>query len=252
MLNFQKASDNAKLKELAAAIGVLLKHIYTFSLPSGWSCPAARECLSKAHPITGKITDGKEAIFRGYSATDEARSTAARKSRIVNFEQLKHLTEEAMFELIMASINTTRYLCMEVIRVHAAGDYFSEAYFRAWMRAAKSRPDIKMYSYTKSLNYWVANLDIVPDNFNLIASRGGRHDHLIEEYGLREARVIFKPEEAEALGWPIDKDDSIAAIGTGNFCLLLHGTQPAGSVASKAQSDMKKRNIKFSYSRGNK
>ena len=34
--------------------------IHTISLPSGYSCPAADECLSKAHKVTGKITGEKQ------------------------------------------------------------------------------------------------------------------------------------------------------------------------------------------------
>ena len=37
---------------------VIVIPVHTISLPSGYSCPAADECLSKANKVTGKITDG--------------------------------------------------------------------------------------------------------------------------------------------------------------------------------------------------
>ena len=51
---------NAKLKALAKRVKMVLK---TFSLPSGWTCPAAKECKSRADRATGKIKDGKHTKF---------------------------------------------------------------------------------------------------------------------------------------------------------------------------------------------
>ena len=42
----------------------LSKEIVTFSLPSGYSCPGAKDCLAKADRETGKIIDGKHQKFR--------------------------------------------------------------------------------------------------------------------------------------------------------------------------------------------
>jgi len=38
----------------------------------------------------------------------------------------------------------------------------------------------------------------------------------------------------------IDHDDTHAAFGKENFALLIHGTQPAGSAASKALQVIRK------------
>ena len=56
-------------------------------------------------------------------------------------------------------------------------------------------------------------------------------------------------EQAEELGLPIDHDDSHAALNGGSFALLLHGTQPKDSDASKALKALKG---KGSYSRNKK
>ena len=50
-----------------------LKGIWHFSLPSGWTCPAATVCMTKADKVTGKISDGKKQKYRCYAAMDEAR-----------------------------------------------------------------------------------------------------------------------------------------------------------------------------------
>ena len=62
-----------------------LKGIYHFSLPSGHSCPGAKNCLTKADRVTGKITDKQTEVdgmtFRCYAAMDEARRPNVRKVR---------------------------------------------------------------------------------------------------------------------------------------------------------------------------
>ena len=131
-----------------------------------------------------------------------------------------------------------------VVRIHVAGDFFNREYFKAWVKVAKERPEILFYAYTKSLPYWVDNkveCDII-DNLVLTASRGGRRDDLIESNGLRSVSVVFEAGEAEDFDLPIDHDDSHAADPSqrfNNFALLIHGTQPAGSVAGKAVKALK-------------
>ena len=61
--------------------------------------------------------------------------------------------------------------------------------------------------------------------------------------------MVFSLEEAEQRGLQIDHNDSLAMTPGPSFALLLHGTQPMGSVASKALKKLKADNIKFGYSR---
>ena len=67
---------------------------------------------------------------------------------------------------------------------------------------------------------------------------------MIEHCDLRSAKVVFSEAEAEKLGLEIDHDDSHAArpsMRDQDFALLIHGTQPAGSAASKALQVIKKK-----------
>lgn len=209
--------------------------IYTFSLPSGFSCPHALDCLSKANKDTGKITDGKKTSFRCFSASQEALYPSVRAQRWHNFDALKGLTVSQMYGLISLSLPSKA----KKIRIHVGGDFFSQVYFDAWLAIAQDNPSVTFYAYTKSLPYWVARLDEIPSNLILTASRGGRKDELIEKHGLREARVVFSVEEAESLGLDIDHDDSHAYQTGPSFALLIHGTQPKGSEAGKAKNALK-------------
>jgi hypothetical protein len=208
------------------------KRIHTFTLPSGYTCPGASACLTRADKVTGKITDGKAQTFRCFAASMEARLTPLRAKGWNNLELLKGQNESQMTDLIQASLPAG----VTVIRIHVGGDFFSEAYFRAWINVACNNPDVKFYAYTKSLPFWIAALErnLIPENFRLTASEGGKWDHLIAQHSLKTSKVVFSIEEAAALGLDIDHDDSHAYNGTESFALLIHGTQAAGSRASSS------------------
>ena len=80
----------------------------------------------------------------------------------------------------------------------------------------------------------------LPENLVLTASRGGKHDDLIDLHGWKEALVVYSEQEAIDKGLEINHDDTHAAFGEENFALLIHGTQPKGSMASQALSAIKK------------
>ena len=228
-----------------AKLDIYGKKLAMFSLPSGYSCPAALDCLSKAHRVTGKITDGLETLFRCFSATSEALSPNARRARWHNFDILRSLD----FEDMVLAIHDAYPEGCDLCRVHVSGDFYNQRYFDAWMQVARLMPDKLFYAYTKSLTYWVSRLNDIPPNFNLTASYGGRHDHLIATHNLKYSKVVFHPSEAAQLGLEIDHDDSLAMHGTKPFALLIHGTQPKGSDASVATKRLKAEGIKFAYSK---
>lgn len=228
----------------------LAADVLTFSLPAGYTCPCAKDCLAKADIDTGRIVDGPDSKFRCYAASTEAYASSARVSRHRNMNLLKAArTKKRMKELILESTDPR----WGKVRLHASGDFFNQTYFEAWMEAAMERSDTLFYGYTKSLRFWVKYLykemKDWPSNVRLTASVGGRDDHLIERYGLVSAVVVGHPEEAEALGLPIDKDDSHAMVADHDFALLLHNTQPAGSEAAKKVLRMRREKVKFEYSK---
>lgn len=249
---------NSKLKKLykhrdgKLAEWLNVKHgrkyaqVYSLDLQSGVSCPMAKHCFSVARERddgTRFIQDGKHTEFRCFSASQEAQYTGVYRKRRDNFETLRPLDQHQISTLL----HDTLPLDAGIVRAHVAGDMFKESYFRAWLDLAKARPNVLFYAYTKMLNLWVKHREIVErlPNFVLTASRGGKLDHLIETDGLREARVILSPDQASELG-PIDDDDSHAANPAtrhDSFRLLIHGTQPPGSAASKALQILKKAKV---------
>jgi len=218
-----------------------LKGIWHFSLPSGWTCPAATVCMTKADKVTGKISDGKKQKYRCYAAMDEARYPSVRKARWHNFDLLKDLTKDEMVELICDSLPAALKKMGGLLRVHIGGDFFKSDYFLAWKEVAEKFPKIKFYAYTKSVHIWEQFATVIPDNFILTASKGGRFDEKIEALGLKSAEVFLSEEAASMANLEIDHDDSHAWEGTESFALLIHGQQKAGSEASLAQKALRQK-----------
>jgi len=223
----------------------LSKDIYTFSLPAGYTCPAAKLCQSFANRETGKITDGEFMTFRCFAASQEATYPNVRRARWHNFDLLAlyRKSSEAMATLILSSLDTRA----KIVRVHVSGDFFSAEYFRAWCKVATARPDTIFYAYTKSVKIVRANMDAIPSNFKLTLSEGGLNDELINSTGIQSAKVVYSPEQAEVLGLTIDHDDSHAYNNSGSFALLIHGMQKTGTYAAAALKELKRKGVKYSY-----
>ena len=117
-------------------------------------------------------------------------------------------------------------------RIHESGDFYNPLYLEAWLNVAKFNKDIKFYCYSKSLNFFLETL--LPNNFYLTASYGGKYDYLINEgYFTRYSKVVFSIEEAKKLGLEIDVDDNLC-FKDGPFALLLHGLQEKNTASAEA------------------
>ena len=250
------SSANTKIKRLSEIDGIkpFLQHkrkVYSLDLLSGWTCPFAKECLSKVHVNSqGKrsVRDGKHTKFRCFSASQEARLSNVYNLRKHNTDLLENAIDK--FALLEDSLPKNA----GVVRIHVGGDIFNRDYFKSWAMLAETRPDVLFYAYTKSLLYWLElrSQRAIPRNLVLTASYGGRCDNLIKKHKLRYSVVVNTEKQAADLGLEIDHDDSHAADPSTwrkSFALLIHGTQPAGSEAGKA---VKALNGKGSYGKNSK
>jgi hypothetical protein len=76
---------------------------------------------------------------------------------------------------------------IKVLRIHAAGDFFSWAYVEMWREIAKRFPDVKMWSYTKKAQAENAFSDL--ENVNIVKSivpgfgfNFGHCDYILKTY----------------------------------------------------------------------
>ena len=219
---------------------------YSFDLPAGRSCPQALTCKSHVALKNGvsKIVDGHSCKVRCYAASLEAVYPAVRIRHSKNFDAVRHhLRRGGSNELANAIMQAIPATCTR-IRIHSSGDFFNEKYLKSWITVARKRPDIIVYCYSKSVK-WCIDLKKQIDNTpNLIItlSYGGKQDDLIEASGYKTATVVFSEESAKKLGLPIDSTDGLASNrAVRATALLIHGTQPKGSVAGKAVAQLRTR-----------
>ena len=238
MIKLKFSKGNAKLS----------KDIATFSLPAGHSCPFASECKATADRETGKVTDGKDQVFRCFAVSQEALYTNTRKARWHNYDLLRNLNKDEMVTLINESLPAKS----KIIRVHVSGDFFNQKYFDAWMDVAVQNPNKLFYAYTKSVTYWVKRIDSIPSNFVITSSKGGKNDEMIDANYLKTVQVVYSIEEAQAKGLEIDHDDTHAYEGKADFALLIHGTQAKGSAAAKSLSALKSSGVDSGYRKNKK
>ena len=252
MLKFSPA--NAKTKALKDIFPKIKGKVYSLDLPSGYTCPGANKCKSFAvlNSDTNRTTikDGPCCEYRCFSASQEALLPATRKARWHNLNELKKAkTIFAMAGLIIQSLPND----VGIIRIHVSGDFFSTEYLIAWLFVSSVCPDIQFYCYTKSLLQLKEAIQkyklptrglsrgILSDNFHITACIGGKYDSMITELNMRTAKVVYSEKEAKDLGLKIDHTDQYALTTGSNFALLIHGVQPAQTMAAKAVQKLKKK-----------
>jgi hypothetical protein len=178
--------------------------VYEWNLPTGHTCPFALECLVKVDRETGKF-ENKSNAYRCYAASPE-RFPAVRNHRWANYEYVRKSNKPVLPKDCKA------------VRIHAAGDFFNQAYFDMWIEIAKENPDVEFWAYTKSLKYWVNRINQIPANLVLTASAGGRNDELIDQYKLKHVQVV--KDETLAPAELVDTNDDLARIPELNFYLI--------------------------------
>lgn len=100
------------------------------------------------------------------------------------------------------------------IRIHDAGDFFSDHYLAAWLRLMAFRPAVSFYCYTKELTRFRRLVEPAPPrNFRWVYSRGGTEDHLLRP-GDRVADVFPDDAAIRAAGYHSqDANDLLAVLG---------------------------------------
>lgn len=235
MITFSKPND--KLRKLQEKTH---KRVFSFNLSAGQTCPFAKDCHSKVVLINGKtkIQDSPGCVYRCYAASLEALYYNVYIGHKRN-SQIVKLPKKEIVSLLLHHIPRKA----QIIRLHTSGDFTSQKYFDAWLEVVRKRTDLIFYAYTKSLPYWIRRIKEIPENFILTASYGGRYDHLIREYNLRSALVVYSREEASQKNLLLEETEEIVSDPNKrntNVAILLHGIQPAGTLIAKIAYKLKK------------
>lgn len=101
------------------------------------------------------------------------------------------------------------------VRIHDAGDFFTDDYLAAWLRIIRSVPDVQFYAYTKEVSRFRRLVEVdPPPNFRWVYSYGGREDHLLNPEVDRTADVFPDDESMTAAGYTSqDASDLLAVLG---------------------------------------
>lgn len=114
------------------------------------------------------------------------------------------------------------------IRIHDSGDFYSLDYTLTWFRIMKhfKGQNVKFYAYTKQVETFKDLKELIPDNFTVIFSYGGKQDNLINPETDRHSLVFESETELESQGYiNASKDDLKAITQNHRVGLVYHGTK---------------------------
>lgn len=179
--------------------------IYGWTLPAHWvtlsdgskfnCCPQAGVCAAFCYAKSGAF------LWKN-----------VRGAHVEKLEMtLRNL--EAWQELMNKELSQKKYVG-KYIRIHDSGDFYSVEYAMAWIRIAEVNKQCIFYAYTKEVAMFKVELkDLIPDNFILIYSFGGKQDNLIDVATDRHSDVFTDYDAMIAAGYnDIGNDDKQAAI----------------------------------------
>lgn len=115
------------------------------------------------------------------------------------------------------------------IRIHDSGDFYSLQYLISWITIMTQLPDVQFYAYTKMLPLFEREdvQRLLPGNFTVIYSEGGKADHLIDTSRHRHSRVFATLDELREAGYVDATEDDTRAWKSVNhrIGLVYHGAK---------------------------
>lgn len=213
MRNFFWSKENTKMKKTAKAwkqrFGRKARFI-SFNIPRLKSSTGQSTC-----PYAGMCA---EICYAGQGRMAMSAATSARER---NLAHINRLTMPQLRDALIEDINTMR--ATTHIRIHDSGDFFSRAYYHAWVEVAESCPELIFYAYTKSIPF--IEWDLHPKNFRLVQSIGGKRDLDIDR-GRPHARIFATDTERRRAGYcDGNASDMPAVLGQLRIGLVYHGTR---------------------------
>jgi len=200
---------NSKLKK-AKEKGYLIQ---SFNLPAGDTCPGAGDCKAFCYAKTG--------FYRMPTVANKYKENWIATQTLVTF------VEQMTLDLQALIARAKKRALIPVIRLHTAGDFYSPAYFKAWLALMAAFPGIKFYAYTKSpfvRTLVKSGKVVVPTNFVLIYSMGSVADSRINQVKDRHAKIFDTAEALIAAGYDdASNDDTVAFLSlSGKIGLVIH------------------------------
>lgn len=178
-------SQNSKMKKATL-------RTFDFALPAIKTCIGAGECKSFCYATRG----------------------AFNYPNVVNkFEQ--NYKDSIQLDFVPNIQWEIEKLKPEAIRIHSSGDFYSKDYLNKWIAIANNNPNVVFYCYTKSIPLFIKT--VLPENFRVVYSLGGKYDYLIKEHNLRSCETV---NYYSSLADSSDDDDSMIIFSNRNIELI--------------------------------
>jgi hypothetical protein len=202
---------NSKLQKAAGLHDAI---VASFTIPAGLTCPYAGACALGCYAKAGAF------LWK-----------APREKHLRNLEATKDLefVEEMVDEVMALSRKAERKGQRVFIRIHDAGDFYSQEYFDKWIeiasRVGERSVRVTFYAYTKSLN--MVRARFLPLNMTFVFSTGGKLDSTINTETERHTKVFSTEAELVAAGYTnASADDLVAADrNVKKVGLVFHGSR---------------------------
>lgn len=116
-------------------------------------------------------------------------------------------------EAMIAELGARRFQGGTYVRVHDAGDFFSDAYTNAWLDVMRSRPEVTFYCYTKEVDRFRRLVEPDPPlNFMWVFSFGGTQDASLDPDNDRVADVFPDEDSMAATGYSSQEASDLLAV----------------------------------------
>ncbi|WP_327591375.1 hypothetical protein OHA25_60600 (plasmid) [Nonomuraea sp. NBC_00507] len=192
-------TQNSRLRRIGVwnwtlpALGARLPDGRTIS-----TCPAAGACASICY-----------ARYGAYTWPD------VRAKHLANLAFV--IEDPRGWEQAMLAELASRRLAEGRVRIHDAGDFFSDPYLERWISIIRARPNVFFYCYTKEVLRFQRLVEpqrkSLP-NFLWAYSLGGRQDNCLDPQVDRVADVFPTDRAIEDAGWhPQTASDLLAVLG---------------------------------------
>lgn len=187
-----------------------------------WTLPAFGVRLTNGKTINVCPNAGACASFC-YARNGTYNFSNVKGRHIANLEYVLDEPQE-WFEQMLAEVSHPK-MVGKYIRIHDAGDFFSQDYLDLWVKIARQTPNVTFYCYTKEVKMFKEYEEGFPDNFRYLFSMGGKQDHLIDKEKDRHAEVF--PDDAAILD---------AGYGNQDASDLLAITLPTNKIGIPANN----------------
>lgn len=188
-----------------------------------WSIPAFAVTLSTGQNFNACPNAGACASFC-YARNGTYNFKNVKSRHLWNLELTLFLPKEFK-ERMIAECQKPK-MKERFVRIHDAGDFYSEEYLNNWLEIIKACPDVTFYAYTKEVSMFKRVIEKnCPKNFKYLYSMGGKEDNLIDLEKDRHAEVF--PDDAAILD---------AGYGNQDASDLLAITLPTNKIGIPANN----------------